>query len=107
MASQDDHADDTRVAVRLPGELRAALQREAAAEGVTTPRYIRTVLERRHEADHLRDQLARCESRLERLERRLADAASEGDDGADDRASTATATLAETEYRWVPWAGDG
>lgn len=60
-----------QVAVRIPLRQKAELEFEAAESGVSRSEYIRTILDDRHRADELADDLARKEERVESLENQL------------------------------------
>ena len=60
-----------QVAVRLELRKKAELEREAAERGVTRSEYIREILDERHRADELVDELERKRDRIETLEDQL------------------------------------
>jgi len=60
-----------QVAVRLELRKKAELEREAAERGVSRSEYIREILDDRHRADELADELERKQDRIETLEDQL------------------------------------
>lgn len=64
--------DRKQVSVRIPLRMKAELEREADERGISRSEYIRTTLESRHEADHLRERLDVREERIDELEMQLA-----------------------------------
>jgi hypothetical protein len=60
-----------QVAVRLELRKKAKLEREAAERGVSRSEYIREILDNRHRADELADELERKRDRIEELESQL------------------------------------
>lgn len=66
-----DQTERKQVAVRLELRKKAELEREASERGASRSEYIREILDERHRADELDDQLEQKRDRIETLEDQL------------------------------------